>query len=64
MFFACAAVFTGSSKNYPAALKDLDKVIASEPSSIAYKERADLHVRMGHLEKSKADLAAARKILE
>ncbi len=51
-------------KNYPAALKDLDKVIASEPSSIAYKERADLHVRMGNVEKSKADLAAARKILE
>ncbi len=51
-------------KNYPAALKDLDKVIALEPSSIAYKERADLYARMGKLEKSKADLAAARKILE
>lgn len=51
-------------KNYPAALKDLDKAIASEPSSIAYKERADLHARMGNMEKSKADLAAARKILE
>lgn len=51
-------------KNYPAALKDLDKAIASEPSSIAYKERADLHARMGNVEKSKADLAAAKKILE
>ena len=51
-------------KNYPAALKDLDKAIAGEPSSIAYKERADLHARMGNMEKSKADIAAARKILE
>lgn len=51
-------------KNYPAALKDLDKVITIEPSSIAYKERADLHARMGNMEKSKADLLAARKILE
>jgi tetratricopeptide (TPR) repeat protein len=51
-------------KNYHAALKDLDKVIAIEPSSIAYKERADLYARMGNMEKSKADLAAARKILE
>jgi len=51
-------------KNYPAALRDLDKVIALEPSSIAYKERADLYARMGNMEKSKADLAAARKILE
>jgi len=51
-------------KNYPAALKDLDKVIAIEPSSIAYKERADLYARMGNMEKSKADLVAARKILE
>ena len=51
-------------KNYPAALKDLDKAITLEPSSIAYKERADLYSRMGKVEKSKADLAAARKILE
>ncbi|MBP9089836.1 hypothetical protein KBI23_02335 [bacterium] len=51
-------------KNYSAALKDLDKVIASEPSSIAYKERAELHARMGNMEKSKADLVAAQKILE
>ncbi|CAN5152439.1 hypothetical protein BH11CYA1_BH11CYA1_16830 [soil metagenome] len=51
-------------KNYPAALKDLSKCIDMEPSSVAYKERADLYNKLGQADKAKADLAAARKILE
>jgi len=51
-------------KNYPAALKDLDRTIDMEPSSVAYKERADVYNKLGKPDKSKADLAAARKILE
>lgn len=51
-------------KNYEAALKDMNRAVELEPSSTALKERARIFELMGKPDKAKADMQAAAKLLE
>jgi len=49
-------------KDLPGAIKDYDTCIALEPTAKTYRDRAKLHLQMGHKDLSNRDLAEAAKI--
>jgi tetratricopeptide (TPR) repeat protein len=51
-------------KRYDESLKDMNRAIELEPSSIAYKERAKIFELTGKPDKARADLQAAAKLVE
>lgn len=51
-------------KRYDDALKDMNRVLELEPSSVAYKERARIFELMGNSQKARLDLQSAAKLTE
>jgi tetratricopeptide (TPR) repeat protein len=51
-------------RNYDAALKDMNRAVELEPSSIAFKERAKIFELMGKADKARLDLQSAAKFVE
>lgn len=49
-------------KDLPGAIKDFDTCIALEPTAKTYRDRAKLHLQMGHKDLSSRDLAEAAKM--